>query len=241
MSTTSKLTTAEQIEDFISKHPGEELITRRQLIPFGSAAVVDNIIFKLVHKTGSLVRIAWGCYRKRERVTEVTGAEVARVKAAAFGRSIVPSPRTAAFNLGISDRPAAPLEFLTSGRSSSFQFQNQKIFLTGASPRKMSLGEGKIGQAIRALWHLGKSIVDEHVIGKATRSFSTDERIEMGKLCASMPEWLGQFFYPWRLLERVSRPQFQYPDDLEQLWLHEASALYCFSSDPNGSRLALTG
>jgi hypothetical protein len=132
------------------------------------------------------------------------------------------------------------MEYLTSGRSSSFFFGNRKIILTGASPRKMALGDSKVGKVIRALWHMGRSVVDEHIIGKATKLFSRFDRIEMGKLCASMPEWLGQYFYPWRLLERESPSK--YPDDFGQIWgVREQVLVYRIdASRSRHHRLALT-
>lgn len=207
MDTTLSFTTAEQIADFISQHPTEELITRRHLIKFGSANIVDGIIFKLIHKTGALIRVAWGCYRKRERAAKVSANEVAQVKSAAYGRTIVASPREAAFNLGICSAPPTSLEFLTNGRTSSFKFENSEIIFKGASPRKMALGDTKVAKVVRALWYLGKSKVDQHVIGTATKSLHVSDRIELGKLCASMPGWLADYLQPWRLLEEVSIPQ----------------------------------
>lgn len=227
MITPASLTTVEQVADFISKHPTEELITRRQLIKFGSASIVDGIIFKLVHITGSLVRVAWGCYRKRERVAAVTEEEVARVKAAAFGRTIVSSPREFVLNLSSADQ-LPPLEFLTNGRTSSFRFGTKKIILRGASPRKMALGDNKIAQTIRALWHLGKSKVNESLIGKLTESFNSFDRLQTGKLCASMPAWLAEYFYPWRLLDEVKRPESDY-SKFDQKWrVEENAAVYDF-------------
>lgn len=230
MSTTRSLTTAEQVSDFISKHPTDELITRRQLIKFGSGNVVDGIIYRLIHVTGSLVRVAVGCYRKRGRLTEVTGDEVAQVKAAAFGRVVLSSPRNYAYKLGVTDQPGTPLEFVTNGRSSSFRFGNSEIILKGVSPRKMALGDGKLAQVIRALWHLGKSKVNGHVIGKATETFTSHERVQLGKLCSSMPAWLADYFYPWRLLEKEEfRPEDKYPD-YKQIWgLQEGAAVYNFT------------
>ena len=225
MNTTSSLTAVEQIADFISKHPVEELLTRRMLLNFGHARRVDSIIYRLVHITGRLVRVAWGCYRKRERTSKVTEEEVAKVKAAAFGRTIVSSPRRPLDAEKRVDLPP-PTEFLTSGRSSSFRFGNKDIVFKGASPRKMGLGDGKVARIIRALWYRGKSKIDEYVVANATKTLNSYERIEMGKLSVSMPAWLAEYVYPWRLLEKVYRPQDKFPD-FNQIWgIQEAPALY---------------
>ena len=237
MNTTSSLTTVEQIEDFISKHPVEELLTRRMLLNFGHPRIVDSIIYRLVHITGTLVRVAWGCYRKRERTSAVTEEEVAKVKAAAFGKTIVSSPHRPLLDAESQIDLPPPTEFLTSGRSSSFRFGNKDIVFKGASPRKMGLGDGKVARIIRSLWYRGKSKIDEHIVASATKALNSFERIEMGKLSVSMPAWLAEYVYPWRLLERVYRPQDKFPE-FNQIWgIQEASALYHLSDRAVGSQL----
>jgi len=133
-------------------------------------------------------------------MTPVTLMEVVTCRAKAFGREIIQSAREIAFQRGVIETPGPPNVFHTNGRTSKFRFGDEEIFLKGVSPRKMALGDSFVGQTIRALWHLGKDAVNENLIGHATRGFSINQRVEMGRLCSSMPGWLGKFFYSWNLL-----------------------------------------
>lgn len=200
MSAAASRNTVDRISEFISNSPNEQIITRRMLVLFGTDQAVDNVIYRLVHVTGELVRVSQGQYVKRSRTTPVTLMEVVTCRARAFGREIIQSAREIAFQRGIIDTPAPPNVFHTNGRTSKFRFGKEEILLKGVSPRKMALGDSFVGQTIRALWNLGKDAVNENLIGHATREFSINQRVEMGRLCSSMPGWLGKFFYSWNLL-----------------------------------------
>lgn len=210
MNTNTSMTTAARILRFVDEHPNDELITRRMLVPFGPDGAVDNVIFRLIHISGRLVRVGQGVYRKRERAAPVSTLEVATVKARAFGRDLIRSAQQAAFDLGLCENPGGSMVFQTNGRSSSFKVGDEEVMLRGTSPRKMALGDSRVGQAIRALWHLGKDAINEHVIGHATRSFSIEERATMGSLGASMPYWLRAYCYAWFLIPTVEQASGSY-------------------------------
>ncbi len=232
MSAAASRNTADRILEFISNSPNEQIITRRMLVLFGTDQAVDNMIYRLVHVTGELVRVSQGQYVKRSRTTPVTLMEVVTCRAKAFGREIIQSAREIAFQRGVIDTPGPPNVFHTNGRTSKFRFGDEEILLKGVSPRKMALGDSFVGQTVRALWHLGKDAVNENLIGQATREFSIDQRVEMGRLCSSMPGWLGQFFYSWNLLGDFkidgARPlRIAYPEeDREEGSVKEEIAVY---------------
>jgi hypothetical protein len=202
------------------------------LVLFGTDQAVDNVIYRLVHVTRELVRVSQGQYVKRSRTTPVTLIEVVTCRAKAFGREIIQSAREIAFQRGVIQTPGPPNVFHTNGRTSKFRFGDEEIFLKGVSPRKMALGDSFVGQTIRALWHLGKDAVNENLIGLATREFSINQRVEMGRLCSSMPGWLGKFFYGWNLLGDLKsdgiRPfRSTYPEeDSEERSVQEGIAVY---------------
>jgi hypothetical protein len=148
-------------------------------------------------KSGEIVSVTRGVFHKKERMKAVTVLELATVKAESFGRQIITHAANIAGQLGLLPQKEFEHHFATNGRTSSFRFGSIVIHFKGTSPRKMSLGESPAGNVIRALCYLGKERFTEESAEHATRNLSLLDRLEIGRLCASMPAWLSNFFCSW--------------------------------------------
>lgn len=186
----------EMIREHINRLPMEVLFTTRDLLNYGPRPAIDNSIYSLV-RSGEIVRIARGVFASSKRTTEVSTLEVATVKAKSFGRTIISHARDVAWQLGLVDPLDKNLQptFATNGRTSRFRFGAITIHFKGTSPRKMSLGDSRTGQTIRALCHIGKERISLENVEAAIENLSADERTRAGNLCAFMPAWLSNFFY----------------------------------------------
>lgn len=189
------MSTIDQIRQHISELPPHKLFTTRDLLNYGTRSAVDNAIHKLV-KFSEIVRVVPGVFRSPHRNEIVGITELAQVKAKSFGRTIVSYAEDVAIDLGLVVEQDANGEFFfaTDGRTSSFRFGPLKIHLKGTSPRKMALGDSRVGKTIRALCYLGQERVSDGLIELATSWLTESEREESGSLCAFMPAWLSSFF-----------------------------------------------
>lgn len=196
------LSTASLIREHIDEHPTDEILTTRDLVHYGTRRAVDNAIAWCLKKK-ILKRVARGCFVKAERQKAVTELEIASKKASSFGRRIIKYAADVARELGILDRPSTGTVFATDGRTSSFVFDGKRIIFKGTSPRKFAIGDSPTGQIIRALCYLGEKAVNSRTIGLATKALTVPQKIEVAKLCRSMPAWLADYFFSWNLLEFV--------------------------------------
>jgi hypothetical protein len=169
----------------------DEIVTTRDLLEYGYRNTVDKTLSRLVD-IKVLVRIARGVFIKP------TGQmppplKVAIAKAKAFGKELVTHGQELAreFQLTNSDKE---LQFVyqVKGRTSSFLFLGQRIYMRGVVAKKMFGGESKIGKVLRALCFLGRRInrtqllsaishvdpTERHLLLKASRwvpSYLSDE------------------------------------------------------------------
>jgi hypothetical protein len=209
----------------IQNHPSDKLITTRELLHHGTRKAVDCAVSVLV-KEGTIRRVARGVFEKRERIRPVGIIEIAMVKAQSFGRKLITHAADLAERFGFLKDTNAGNRFETDGRSSSFLFGLVRIKFKGTSPRKIALGNSKIGKLVRALCHMGKDRVNEELIGLATRDLNHVERAEIGRLCSSMPSWLSDYFASWTLFEKTDRIKITMITDRSSNSVMESSVQY---------------
>jgi hypothetical protein len=153
---------------------------------------VDQTLYRLV-KNGTIRRLARGVFVRDER-KKFSHFEIASIKAKAFGRTLIN------FDFTVPDQLKAPVKtpiepvFFIDGRSSGFHADGILIALQECSQRKMSLGDGKVGQAMRALWRIGKAAVTKEKISHATDHFRRTDRADLLRSIRYLPAWLSDFF-----------------------------------------------
>lgn len=183
----------------------------REFLGYGPRAAIDQALYRLVQK-GKIIRIARGLFIK-EGATMPSVKEVAKAKAEAFGRTIAEYGETAMRMLGLktekeineggkktkeqeAEKPEAI--YACNGRTSSFKFGDIVIKLVGVSPRKMNLGDDRVGLVLRALWHCGKEKCDSVIASLASRTLNREERQVLRQVMCFMPYWMPQCFVVFR-------------------------------------------
>jgi hypothetical protein len=180
--------TISNIRRQIFKAPKDHIFTTREFLAFGMRAAVDQALYRLV-KRGLLKRIARGVFIK-DGSPDPSIEQIAKIKARAFGKTIIKHCGIIAHELKVLTMDNPEAAFATSGRSTSFRVGSLKVNFKQISPRKMKLGDRTCGQALRALWYLGKNLCQPETIMKATRYFTRLDRQQVKVLAPFMPAWL---------------------------------------------------
>lgn len=174
----------------------------REFLGYGSRAAIDQVLYRLVQK-GIIIRVARGLFIKKD-ASMPSLKEVAKAKAAAFGRVIAEHGETAMHMLGLKTEEQGGKEkeviYACNGRTSSFKFGDIVIKLVGVSPRKMSLGDNRVGLVLRALWHCGKTHCTGEAVSIASRTLNREERQELRQTMSFMPFWMPLCFVEFRRL-----------------------------------------
>jgi len=188
---------------FIRRHifrlPSGRLFTTRELLGYGTRVAVDQTISKLVRK-GIIVRLARGVFTRQDSdLTNISAIDVARVKAQSFGKQIAAWGGQLARELGLPSDAEPEQIFSVNGSSSSFKFGKITIHFRKTAARKLRFGDSRSGQALRALWHLGRRQVNRAQIRLATDRWLRTDRDEARLIVCWLPAWLSSYFMHRRL------------------------------------------
>jgi hypothetical protein len=183
---------------FIRRHilrlPQGAIFSTREMLNYGRRSAVDQCLHRLV-KAGRIIRLAWGLFLKDDiGITMPCAFVVATEKARAFGKQILTDAVDAAKLLNLTATGNQKITYAIQGHSSSFKYGKITINFRGICARKMALGDGPVGLAIKALWQLGKSVCDQHAIARAINSFKRPERRQFNQSCHLMPTWMTEIF-----------------------------------------------
>ncbi|CAN5211847.1 hypothetical protein BH11CYA1_BH11CYA1_35470 [soil metagenome] len=175
---------------FIERLPPGSWFATRQLLELGSREAVDQSLYRLV-KCGFLLRIAWGVFTLNDEIEKAfEPPAIAAFKAKNFKKKIAEHGLEIARKLGLVNYSSEHPTFCVHGVSSSFQSIEQKICLRNFSARKIALGDSAVGQAIRALWFLGKDRCDSPAVLSAMTMLNDCEVAEFTSSAHQMPGWL---------------------------------------------------
>lgn len=182
--------TTSHIRKFVFNLPKGVIFSTRELLNFGTRAAVDQCLCRLVRK-GDIRPLAWGLFMRNDLGVAMPNVrDIAFAKAKAFGRQLIIDASEVARVLGLTKSGKQKISCATNARSSSFRTHNARIYFNGVSARKMALGDTSVGQAIRALWQLGKATCQHKDIERATLRFNRHERRCFKQSRHLMPFWL---------------------------------------------------
>lgn len=171
--------------------PGD-LLTTREFLSFGTRSAVDKALQRCV-KRGIIARLARGVFTREPVMTMPTALEIATVKAKAFAKRVVRHAADLLTQINLVEHAKDDANFYINGRSSSFAYNNKRIYLTEICQRKIHLDESKAGQAIRAWWYLGKDVCNSwHVATAISGRFNRLELADLRDSGPWMPSWLCQ-------------------------------------------------
>ena len=162
----------------------------------GARATVYQALSRLV-SGGEIERVKRGIF-VRPRESRFVGKippsaqEVAEVVARVSGGALQINGAEAAQRLGLSTQVPTKSVYYTTGKSSRFRVGQLEVTLKHVSPRKMALGAGPAGEALTALWYLGKKQVTPQVIGQIKSRMPADEYDVLKNASALMPAWMAE-------------------------------------------------
>ena len=160
----------------------------------GSRAAVDQALWRLV-KAGGITRIKSGIFVKPEKnayVGEVLPGpeEVVRYFAHSSGNKIETNGAEAARRFGFSTQVSSQPVFLTNGPNRKFYLGNLHVQLKHVASRKMALAGRPAGEALSALWYLGRNEVTPETFEKIEERLPSSEFAALTNNKEIMPGWM---------------------------------------------------
>ncbi len=188
------MNTSQAIRERIAAQPAGEPFSPALFAGLGSRAAIDQALMRLA-KAGSVERIGHGLYvvpkAGRLGIKSMPAPEqVARAVAEAEGATIEVHGAEAARRLGLSTQMPAQTVFHTTGSSRQIRLGKLIVRLQHVAPRKLALAGRPAGQALSALWYLGRNQVTSDTFKQIAKRLPADEFEVLSGAKASMPAWM---------------------------------------------------
>lgn len=98
----------------------------------------------------------------------------------------------AAQRFGLSTQMVVRDVFATTGSARRIRYGKRVLELKHVSPRKMALGTGPAGQALAALWYLGRREVTPSTFKVLNRKLAPAEFQRLSRAKSAMPAWMAK-------------------------------------------------
>lgn len=188
------MSTSQAIRERIAAQPAGEPFTPALFAGLGSRASIDQALMRLA-KAGSIERIGHGLYivpkAGRFGVKALPAPEqVAQTVAEAQGATIEIHGAEAARRFGLTTQMPAQSVFYTTGSSRAIRLGKMTVRLQHVAPRKLALAGRPAGQALSALWYLGRHQVTPGTFKRIAEKLSSSEFQVLREAKASMPAWM---------------------------------------------------
>ncbi len=182
------------------------MVSRKELLQYGTQDAVDSALRKLLEK-GVIIRMACGVYLRPHPTQPLpTADQVAQARIAAFHRKAVPSARDVAQEHGLVNAREHEIVYEVNASTSSFRIHRSSDFgacvvrLRARVARKMHLDTSAARRAIKAVWFMREENCNNDVIRRACRDFNRDDRAEFRAAHRFMPGWMSD------VVHRLFRP-----------------------------------
>lgn len=188
--------TARAIRQRIASQAAGEPFTPALFAGLGSRAAIDQTLMRLV-KAGDVDRIGHGLYLV-PRIGRFgvklmpTPEQVARTVAEAEGASVGTHGAEAARRLGLSTQMPVQAVFNTSGSSHKIHLGEMTIQLRRVAPRKLALADRPAGEALSALWYLGRNHVTPETFRHIAKKLPRDEFEALQSVKGLMASWMAE-------------------------------------------------
>ncbi|MBF2755880.1 MAG: type IV toxin-antitoxin system AbiEi family antitoxin domain-containing protein [Gammaproteobacteria bacterium AqS3] len=184
----------EQVLAHAEKLPEGTPISAKGLLHLGTRAGVDQALSRLT-KRGQLLRAGRGIYfcpvKCRFGIQAPSVGLAIRALGEQRGETIVQHGAAAANALGLITQVPVRAIYLTSGRSRTLMFDQQKVELRHAPSWQLVLANHPVGQVVRALVWLGPEHT-EKAIKKLKRRLPSKAFDEMAAVAHQLPDWLAE-------------------------------------------------
>lgn len=189
------MTTSKSIRQKIATLPQTEPFTPTLFVGLGSRAAIDQTLMRLT-KEGVIERVGRGVY-VRPKLTRFgfnalpSPEQVAQAVAESEGAKIEIQGAEAARRFGFSTQMPLQSIFLTTGSSRHVTVGKHQVRLKHVAPRKLALAGTPAGQAMSALWYLGKKEVNGATFAKLAQQLPPNEFRTLSAHKSSMPTWMA--------------------------------------------------
>ncbi|MCW2478052.1 DUF6088 family protein [Candidatus Symbiopectobacterium sp. NZEC135] len=188
------MSTSQAIRERIAAQLAGEPFTPALFAGLGSRAAIDQALMRL-NKAGSIERIGHGLYvvPKVGRFgikTLPAPEQIAHILADAEGATIEIHGAEAARRFGFSTQMPAQAVFYTSGSSRAVRLGKMTVRLQHVASRKLVLAGRPAGQALSALWYLGRHQVTSGTFRRIAQKLAPAEFQALCSAKASMPAWM---------------------------------------------------
>lgn len=185
---------SQAIRERIAAQPAGEPFTPALFAGLGSRAAIDQALTRFA-RAGRIERIGHGLYvtpqASRFGVKVQPAPErVAQIAARAKGSTIEIHGAEAARRFGLSTQMPAQAIFYTTGSSQAIRLGKMTVRLQHVAPRKLALAGRPAGQALSALWYLGRHQVTPGTFQRIAEKLPASEFQALREAKTSMPAWM---------------------------------------------------
>ncbi len=192
------MSTMSAIREELAKIPTGKPMTSSTFLHTGTRAAVDQALSRLVRE-GAVARVARGIYARPTRSRFVGNvppdpSRIAEAVAKASGAVVGVHGAEAARRLGLTTQVPAHPVFLTNGTSRKVKVGTLVVEFRRTAPRKLHFAGRPAGDALSALWYLGRKGVTTEVIGALRRALPPQEYEVLRGAVEVMPAWMANTF-----------------------------------------------
>ncbi|MBN1961049.1 MAG: type IV toxin-antitoxin system AbiEi family antitoxin domain-containing protein [Deltaproteobacteria bacterium] len=164
-------------------------------LKYGKRATIDQTLSRLV-KSGFIERVARGVFVRPKKNAFIgtvppTPFKIAETVAKTVGAKISINGAEALRRFGLSTQTPTQAVFYTEGPTRKLKFGKLKIIIKHVSPRKLVLAHRPAGQAITALWYLGKRGITKNIVEQIIAKLEPSELKALHAAQATMPSWMS--------------------------------------------------
>jgi hypothetical protein len=203
--------TASKIKRYVNNLPHGKIFTTRELLMFGTRTAVDQAVRRLI-KVNFMNRLARGVFIKVFFFEEinVSPAEIAFVKAAAFGKRILKNASEILSRFDIQATATSDprqITFVTDGCNSSFRIGEIVVRFKAVCMRKFNLGDNGAAGPLRALWEMGRRAFSKDNSIKITWNLRrSDWQVKSkAEMVSLLPAWLTEQISVFGITRRQSK------------------------------------
>lgn len=190
------MSTSKAMRERIGTHPAGTLFTPSLFVGLGSRAAVDQALMRMT-KAGEIERIGHGLYMVPKAgkfgIKPLPAPEqIAQTLAQSDGATIEIHGAEAARRFGLTTQMPSQAVFYTTGSSRAIRFGKMIVRLQHAAPRKLALAGRPAGQALSALWYLGRKQVTPNTFRKIKAKLPPAEFEVLCESRSLMPAWMAE-------------------------------------------------
>jgi len=200
----SAMKAAQIVRERIAAQPAGEAFTPALFAGAGSRGAIDMTLMREV-KAGTIERLGRGIYIVPKHLghgLKATPSAESVVKLLAQeGETIGVLGAQAAQRFGFSTQMVVREVFATTGPTRRIRYGKRMLELKHVSPRKMALGTGPAGQALSALWYLGRHEVTPGTFNALKRKLAPAEFRRLSQAKSVMPSWMAETMSTYESME----------------------------------------